>query len=320
MAKEHCIPAPFDDSGSSTSSRRHALAVILGACPWLSGALDGADGGAPTRLAISESVLGEVSLNDARAAMTIWIKLMAESVNLVIGPKLFSTTLEVQDGVRRGLLDAMAMNVIEYRPIADLLDSQIVTAAGDAGLDQYVILAKQNSGIRQLGDLKGRRLYTLKTPRMCVAPFWLFTILEAGHHGPAEQFFGSVVKDAKFSRVVLPVFFGQADACLTTKRGFDTMCELNPQVGRELTVVASSLPMVVTFYVFRKNYQSVNRERLIKALSSSLGATAAGRQIRTLFQFEDLAVRDASCLANALSLLDEADRARARRDAGSRKG
>ncbi|MEO8592050.1 MAG: PhnD/SsuA/transferrin family substrate-binding protein [Candidatus Solibacter sp.] len=251
--------------------------------------------------------------------MKIWIDLVAGDVTLTISPKLFSTTQEIHDGARKGQLDAMAMNVIEYRPIGDLLDSQMITAAGDAALDQYVILAKQSSGIRQLGDLKGRRLYTLKAPRMCVAPAWLFTLLEAAHYGPAEQFFGPMVTDAKFSRVVLPVFFGQADACLATKRGFDTMCELNPQVAREVKVVAISPPMVVTFYIFRKNYQSVNREKLIRALSSSLGATAAGRQIRTLFQFEELAVRDAGTRASALDVLDAADRLRGRPATGTRK-
>jgi ABC-type phosphate/phosphonate transport system substrate-binding protein len=322
MAKENYTPAQFGETRSVTSSRRQALAAMLGACPWLQGAATAAEGTAPIRLAISTSIMGEVNLNDARAAMTIWLKQITAdiNINLAISPKLFSTTQEIQDGTRGGQLDAIAVNVIEYRPIADLLDSsQLVTMVGDGALEQYVILAKQNSGIRQLGDLKGRRVCTLKIPKMCLAPAWLFTILEEAHLGLAEQFFGPMVTDTKFSRVVLPVFFGQADACVTTKRGFDTMCELNPQVAKELKVVASSPLIVVSFYIFRKNYRNVNRERLIKALSG-LRATPAGRQLATLFQFDDLTVRDASCLASALSLLDAADRARTRRDAGSRKG
>jgi ABC-type phosphate/phosphonate transport system substrate-binding protein len=313
-------PTTAGESHSGTSSRRRALALMLGAGHWLPGALAAADAGSPIRLAISESLMGDVNLNDARAAMSIWIKRMTEDLNVVMDSKLLMTTQEIVDRARRGLLDAVAVNVIEYRQIADLLDSsQIITSRGASGLEQYFILAKQNGGIRHLGDLKGRRLYTLKTPRMCVAQDWLFTLLEEGHYGPAEQFFGSVVTDAKFSRVVLPVFFGQADACLTSKRGFDTMCELNPQVARDLKVIASSPAMVVSFYIFRKNYQSVNREKLIKAMSS-LPSTVAGRQLGTLFQFEDLAVQDASCLASALGVLDAAERARGRRGAGNKKG
>lgn len=317
---ENCKPAPDSEARGAIRSRRHALALMLGAGGWLAAALEAADGGASVRLAISETVVGDVNLNDARAAMLVWTKRLTEDLNVVIDPKLFNSTQEIVDRTRKGQLDAMAVNVIEYRQIADLLDSsQIIGAAGAAGLEQYLILVKQNSGIRQLGDLKGRRLCTLKTPKMCVAPAWLFTILEEGHHGPAEQFFASMVSDAKFSRVVLPVFFGQVDACLTSKRGFDTMCELNPQVAKELKVIASSPLMVVSFYVFRKNYQGVNREKLIKAILN-LSSTVAGRQLATLFQFEDLGIRDASCLTSVLGMLDAADRLRGRRGAGGRKG
>jgi phosphonate transport system substrate-binding protein len=320
MAMENCQPAPDSEARGAIRSRRHALALMLGAGGWLAAALEAADGGASVRLAISETVGGEVNLNDARAAMLVWTKRLTEDLNVVIDPKLFNSTQEIVDRTRKGQLDAMAVNVIEYRQIADLLDSsQIIGAAGAAGLEQYLILVKQNSGIRQIGDLKGRRLCTLKNPKMCVAPAWLFTILEEGHHGPAEQFFGSVVSDAKFSRVVLPVFFGHADACLTTKRGFDTMCELNPQVAKDLKAIASSPLMAVNFYIFRKNFQGLNREKLIKAILS-LPNTVAGRQLATLFQFEDLGVRDASCLGSVLGVLDAADRYRGRRGAGGRKG
>jgi phosphonate transport system substrate-binding protein len=312
--------SPAGKTRGTTSSRRQTLAVMLGAGSWLAPELAAADGSAPVHLAISETVVGDVNLNDARAAMLVWIKRLTEDLNVVIDPKLFNSTQEIVDRTRKGQLDAMAVNVIEYRQIADLLDSSQIVGAGSAtGLEQYLILVKQNSGIRQLGDLKGRRLCTLKNPRMCVAPAWIFTILAEGHLGPAEQFFGPVVTDSKFSRVVLPVFFGQADACLTTKRGFDTMCELNPQVARELKAIAGSPLMVVNFYIFRKNFQGVNREKLIKAILG-LSSTVAGRQLATLFQFEDLGIRDAGCLASVLGVLDAADRARGQRGTGGRKG
>src|ERR1035438_6438528 len=159
---------------AAADGRRQTLALMLGAGGWLAGNLAAADGSAPVHLAISETVVGEVNLNDARAAMLVWTKRLTEDLNVVIDPKLFNSTQEIVDRTRKGQLDAMAVNVIEYRQIADLLDSsQIIGAAGAAGLEQYLILVKQNSGIRQIGDLKGRRLCTLKNPRMCVAPAWI---------------------------------------------------------------------------------------------------------------------------------------------------
>jgi ABC-type phosphate/phosphonate transport system substrate-binding protein len=253
--------------------------------------------------------------------MLIWLKRMMVDLNIVIefNPKVFDTTEEILRRARHSQLDTVALNVVEYRQIADMLDpSQIIAEAGAAGLEQYILLAKRNSGIQHLGDLRGRRLLTLKAPKMCVADAWLSTILDEGHFGPSEAFFASSTGDTKVARVVLPVFFGQADACLTSKRGFDTMCELNPQVAKELIAIASSPNIVVTFYIFHKNYHGVSRERFAKVYSD-LGNSASGRQLATLFQFDGLTVRDVSCLASALGILETSERAR-RRSAGSRKG
>ncbi len=301
-------------------SRRGAISLALGAFPITPGGLPVAQQSVPVRLALSESVVGDVNLNDARAAMKVWISLITKDLNVLIDPKLFSTTQEICDRMHRSELDAVALNVLEYRLIADLLDTtQIVAAGGPAGLEQYVILAKQSGGLRRLSDLKGKRFCTLKSPRMCLAADWLSTVLDEGHRGPAEQFFASVSVDAKFSRVVLPVFFGQADACLTSKRGFETMCELNPQVARDLKVIASSPPMVLSFYIFRKDYHVLNRQKVIKAISG-LRNTTAGQQLATLFQFEELTLKDAGCLTPALAILDAADRVRGRRGPAARKG
>lgn len=301
-------------------SRRRALALALGLLPVAPAGLLRAQDSASVRLALSETVVGDVNLNDARAAMKIWISLITKELNVVIDPKLFSTTQEIHDRMRRGDLDAVALNILEYRQIADLLDSsQIVAAGGPAGLEQYVILTKGSAGYRQLGDLKGKRFFILKSPRMCLASDWLFTILDEYHRGPVEQFFSSLSVDSKFSRVVLPVFFGQADACLTSKRGFETMCELNPQVARDLKVIASSPSMVLSFYVFRRNYHGPSRQKVIRAISG-LRNTTAGQQLATLFQFEELTLRDSSCLAPGLAILDGADRARGHRATGGRKG
>jgi ABC-type phosphate/phosphonate transport system substrate-binding protein len=319
--------ATDNDNGNETracepaSSRRQALALMLGAMQWLPRVLSAADSGAPVRLAISESLVTDVNINDARAAMEIWLRRMMVDLNVVIeiNPKVFDTTQEILRRARSGQLDAVALNVVEYRQIADVLDSsQVMAEAGAAAQEQYILLAKRNSGIQRLGDLRGHRLMMLKAPKMCVANPWLSTILDEGHFGTSEQFFGSVTVDTKPARVVLPVFFGQTEACLTSKRGFDTMAELNPQVGKDLTAIARSPEMLVTFYVFRKNYHGLNREKFAKVYSA-VHNNVAGRQLATLFQFEDLVVRDASCLTPALAVLDLAERIRERPEAGSRK-
>jgi len=314
--------AQASETRGGAGSRRRALALMLGAGPWLPGALSAAGTGAPVRMAFSESLVSDVNLNDARAALQVLIQRIAQHANLTVelDPKVFETTEEILARVRKGLLDAVALNVIEFRQGADVLDSsQIVSEAGAAATEQYIIVVKRDGGIRRLGDLEGRRLYMLKTPKMCLAPAWLSIILDEGRCGPAEQFFASVTADSKSSRVVLPVFFGQAEACLTSKRGFDTMCELNPQVARDLQPLAASPPMVINFYVFRKTFQGAYRDKLLAAIGIVCQG-AAGQQLSALFQFNALMVRDASCLASALSVVERAERVRSPRRGAEQPG
>ncbi|MBN9658490.1 MAG: PhnD/SsuA/transferrin family substrate-binding protein [Acidobacteria bacterium] len=308
-------------SPPALSSRRKALAMLAGAAA-VPPAWSATDAVPPLRLAISESLVMDVNTNDASAAMSIWVKRIAQEMNIAVdyNPKAFDTSQEILNRARQGLLDAVALNVLEYRQVSETLDStQIVAESGSPGPEQYLVLVKNSSGLQKPADLKGLRLMMLKNPRMCVASAWLSTILEGGYSGPGDRFFASVGSESKVGRVVLPVFFGQAEACVATKRGFESMCELNPQVARELRAIAVSPGMVVNGYAFRRNYQSIYRERFIKALSG-LRSTIAGRQLATLFQFDELTLRDGSCFGPALGVLNAAERIHSRRLAPARKG
>ncbi|HUA62229.1 MAG TPA: PhnD/SsuA/transferrin family substrate-binding protein [Verrucomicrobiae bacterium] len=297
---------PEDGKVSARISRRRALMSMLAAaggfCP------AAADTNPPVRFAISESLVSDVNINDARAAMLVWVKRMMVDLNVVVEltPRVFDTTEEVIRKARAGLFDSVALNMPEYHQICEFLDpSQILTEGGDLGTEQYFLLCRRNNDFKQLKDLRGRRLCISNEHRMCMAPPWLSTILDEAHLGSAEQFFGSVTQETKLARVVLPVFFGQSDAAIASRRGFDAMCELNPQVARDLVIVASSPPMVVSLYVFHRNYHSSSRQQFVRAISQ-VRTSPAGRQMATLFQFDSLAVKDASSLTTALAVLDKA--------------
>jgi hypothetical protein len=89
------------------------------------------------------------------------------------------------------------------------------------------------------------------------------------------------------------------------------MCELNPQVGKELTAIAGSPDLVVGFEIFHKNYQGSNRDRFAHIYSSAQNTSAPSavrRQLATLFHFDSVTIADSSSLAPALALLEKADR------------
>jgi phosphonate transport system substrate-binding protein len=292
-------------------SRRAFPALMLAAAPCLKRALGGEQ--EAVRFAISETLVNAVNINDAKVAMAMWIRNMSAELNLRVefSPNVFDSTAELVRRTRAGLVDAVALNIVEYRQVADVLDAnQIISEAGPAGFDNYVLLAKRGGGIQHCSDMRGRRLCVWKSNRMCAAAPWLSTVLDDARLGPLNQFFGSVNEESKPTQVVLPVFFGKSDVCLTTKHSFDTLCELNPQLGRDLVAIGASQAMVVMFYSFRKSYTGPLREKFARVYTDmrSVHASAAGQQLLMLFQFDQLESRDISCLKPALAVLEKADR------------
>lgn len=261
-------------------------------------------------LALSETLVGEVNINDARATMQIWIRIIAQEMKLKVETEagIFDNTETILRKVRSGAVDSVAMNVVEYRHVAALLDPSQIVVQSDGGDQRYVLLCGVGNGVESLKDLRGKRLMLLNTTRMCVARAWLTTLLAEDKLEPAERYFATVMTEEKASKAILPVFFGKAEAAITTARAFHTMCELNPQVGKKVRILTTSPEVVTTFYAFRKGFRGPLRERVVAALSG-LKNTTAGRQMMALFQFESLLVRDGSCLKPSVALLETAERA-----------
>jgi hypothetical protein len=102
--------------------------------------------------------------------------------------------------------------------------------------------------------------------------------------------------------VVLPVFFRQSDACVVTRSGFETMVELNPQLGRQLKILARSPEVVPAVFCFRADYAAGFKEDLFAGVRD-LHKSAAGQQVLTVFQSDKIEDQPMSCLDSALELL-----------------
>jgi len=293
-----------DAKRSPVISRRISFALVAGAMAKLSAA-------GPLRLALSETLVTDVNMNDARAALLVWIRRICQEMDLPVEykPDVFDTSAEILKRIRAGQVDAVAINIVEYRQVADSLDSSEVLIQEDAAKRQYVLLVKSNGGVGKLAELGGKKLIVQRSPTLCIAREWLTSILSADHLETRDEFFGSVLYEVKPAKVLLPVFFGQADACLTSRRAFEAMCELNPQVAKQLRILATSPEYAPTCYMFRKGYKDPSRERWVRALSGLQGSVK-GRQLLTLFQADGLVLRNAECLTSAIQMLEQADRAR----------
>jgi phosphonate transport system substrate-binding protein len=264
----------------------------------------------PLRLAISEKVVCGVNLSDARAAMAVWIQELLNTIDLKMALLPDQDWVMPSDqllvAIRGGTVDMFSVTVQEYRQVTPYVDtSRIIT--DDYGGEELLLVVREGSGIMNLAGLRGRSLILQESPSTSLAEPWLTVSLwQDGLESP-QQLFGHMTRNTKLSQVVLPVFFGQADACVVTRRGLDTMVELNPQLSRKLKVLLVSPRMESAFFAWRKDYPAHLKKPVFDRLLDLRSSTTA-QQVLTLFQSPGFTARDADCLGPAQSLLDAYER------------
>ncbi|MCX6625999.1 MAG: hypothetical protein NTW28_00015, partial [Candidatus Solibacter sp.] len=110
---------------------------------------------------------------------------------------------------------------------------------------------------------------------------WLETLLAENRLGRAASFFGSVEVGYRASACVLPLFFGKIDACVVDTGNWESIKELNPQLGR-LRVAARSealLEGMIAMPIQPHPYKSELMDSIL-----NLHKTPAGEQLCMVFE------------------------------------
>jgi hypothetical protein len=261
----------------------------------------------PFRFGFSTALLGQFNENDAKAAMKVWAEALVKEQAFLADPtmRLYSDVAAIATALERKEVDGVTVTVNEFFVLRDKVkfDRFIFNVTDGSISDEYLLLVHQDSGLIRIEDLQNRSLIVLQHSRTCLAVPWLDTLLLEKGLKPLLVFCGRVTEETKLTKTVLPVFFRKADACLVTRKGFKTLGELNPQISRQMRVLASSPNMVSTGFFFRAGYSKAQQDRLVGE-TVRVHTTAAGQQVLVVFQTERLEEHPASVLDSALALLE----------------
>jgi len=260
----------------------------------------------PFRFGFSMALMPDVNENDARAAMKVWAENIVKNGLVRADPNVltFHDFASMAEALHNRAVDGVAASTSDYFTIQKEVGfNHFVFSVTDGSIyDQYVLLVHQESGLGKVEDLQGRSLNILKHTRMSLAQFWLDTLLMEKGLKPAQDYCGGITEEIKLVQTVLPVFFHKADACVVTLKGFKTMTELNPQVGRQLRVLATSPELVPSGFFFRTGYPPAQQKECL-AEFTRVHTNPTGQQILTVFQTERLEEYPATVLDSSLALL-----------------
>jgi ABC-type phosphate/phosphonate transport system substrate-binding protein len=264
------------------------------------------DPAAPIRIALSAGSFTGLNHNDVLAAIKTWAKAILKNrgVDMNVETRIIDRPEDLAEALRTGQADAASMAMNEFLELKAKPEFIYLSSRKSSFMERYVILVHRNSGIANAGDLRGRKLLLYNSPRMSLAPAWVAGLLGL----PNTESVGMTRTDSP-SRTVLPVFFRQADACVVTSNVFEISCELNPQLRKELQVLAISPDVVPTGFFFRTDYTSDARDKL-EAAMLSLHDSPAGQQVLMMFQGDGMVKQPISCLESSRQLWEESARSR----------
>jgi ABC-type phosphate/phosphonate transport system substrate-binding protein len=238
------------------------------------------------RIGYSVTTLLAVSPSDVEAATNVLVKLIARKMGreFEVEATVFDNLAELVQEVESDRLHIVSLLSHEYLELSERLPLDPISVPLRNGKvnERAVLLAGKERANAGLESLAGKRLL-LSVNRPNEIPYlWLDGILLSANLPRAQDFFGSIEEVVSPSRAVLPVFFEQADACVTLESSFQTLTELNPQIGKKLVPLKVSQPLLMSVLCVNRRLKSGMMDT-VRTEIHNLSDYPEGRQLLMVF-------------------------------------
>ncbi len=206
-------------------------------------------------LAMSSSLFPSVNRNDARAAISVWTATLGRKRGYEVSPTvdIFDDPVSIRQRILSRSVGVLALDIFQYFRLSDIatLEPAFVTTRGSANKPlRYLLVTRSNSGLSTLASLRGKNLRVTTNTGANLGLAWLESQLAANSLPPAQFFFQSVESNTRASAAVLPVFFSKADAAIIDEVSFETIREMNPQLGLMVKPIATSPALAESILCF----------------------------------------------------------------------
>jgi phosphonate transport system substrate-binding protein len=254
---------------------------------WGAPAFAESDPGMPKLLKVgfSSKVFPDIDNNDVRAAMEIWAKELCRSAGISAARvTIYRDPAEWLSAVQQGELHIITITAMEYQRNwgkSQLIPSYISANKTGVNMDQLIIVNRK-SGIRSVNELRGRSFAILSTLKYEAPLLWLEKVLKKTGNN-RNTFFHQVKEFPKASQALMATFFGQVDGCLVSRGAYEICKTLNPQLGKDLLIVAESKSLMGEITCVPANISDSLKAAMTRA-ALHLHENSVGKQVLTLFQ------------------------------------
>jgi phosphonate transport system substrate-binding protein len=259
------------------------------------------------QVGVATDVLLDVSPKDVRTVFDVWVRELAKEEGAVaeIRSLFLEDSAAMAAAIQRNEVDLVLLPTLDFLQLQRQetpIEPVRVGIAARTSLDAQLLLVHRGSLPQGLAGLSGKRLLVQPGAVGSLSRLWLDTVLAKQGLPESEHFFGQIRHGMRISQVVLPVFFRQAEAAVVKEASFLTVGEMNPQVSRDVVVLARS-PALVHGIVGFNTQIAAGPRRLLTNGMQRMSTSAAGRQILTIFRINQLAPYESSQLVNVVEMV-----------------
>ncbi|TKB25526.1 phosphate/phosphite/phosphonate ABC transporter substrate-binding protein [Desulfopila sp. IMCC35006] len=267
-----------------------ALAALMVTCCQI--ALAKAESSADQiRLGISSKAFSNVPKTDMKIATGVLASKVASKTFGTVESRIYDSPMDIERDLQANKLDVLAMTPDDFIRLRSRvsIEPALVTVAGNSHEVELVFLVRKDSGFNSVADLHGRNiaLPSLDVQYGAVYHTWAEALVMKEGAASLDGFFSSVNETTSSSQTIMPVFFRKTAGCVISRHAFLVASELNPQLSRDLKVVAQIGGLVGGLIVFRKDLSEENKEKTREALLD-LDQDQEGRQLLMLFHLNSL--------------------------------
>lgn len=246
----------------------------------------------PLRVGYSSGAFSKGFLSDAQAVLESLGTRVAEKATDVfsgVSAMIYDDFKEFGEAIAKDEVDLVILSSLDYLTLEPrgILEPVLVGSTSRGILREYVLLVSKDRNIKDMSQLE-RTTLLIETGGSGRTPLVWFEIFFKHYiNANMDSFFKEIVHVDKASKAVLPVFFHNADACVTTLAGFQTMVELNPQLGQKLNILYSSPKLLRGIACFRTDFEE-RYKSVVMSVLKDLHEDPDGQQILIVMREEKL--------------------------------
>jgi len=234
--------------------------------------------------------MNDIRFKDTQLAFSLWTKEIALNENMNIKVKYFETVKEIIKSYIDLEIKYIAMNPIFYLKNIDTLDPLTkqywASQKTNYKYEKMIILVKKNSKIKNLSDLKNKKIIT-RNESYIGELFLDKEILQELHIGSSKHI-KELIYTKRYSTAILKTFFGKSDACIVPEYAIKLVGEMNPAVASALVPIAQSqnifLSNIALFHVNTDDWMINLFNKNVK----NLDKTVRGQNVLDLFKMKKI--------------------------------